>query len=339
MRSILTSITATIAIALGLAAPASAQNQALMLNGIGGGADLPDMVMTQVLGGMFNSYERRNVPWPQQAKPVMGTRYTLAESINIGASNLDAAITQALAKLGPGEHVSVVGLSAGALVVDEQLRRLAARANTVDKSKLDFFVVADSSRSSFNRNRYDPLVRYTYSSPVQSKYDTTSVVAMYDGFADFPDRVNNLTAVANAIAGEFLFHVPSMQTNLAKAPAKSKTVTVNSLGGVTTSYLIPPARLPLVQLNPWLAPQEAKLKATVDSAYIRNDKPAGAKPGSTVRPTATVPAALSTPEPPAISDDGPGNATPTTRAAGHRGAAKAARGPAPKPAATTHGRR
>ena len=304
-----------------------------MINGIGGGADLPDLVMSNVLGGMFGSYERHNVQWPQQAKPIIGGRYTLAESINIGAGNLDAAITQALAKLGPGEHVSVVGLSAGALVADEELRRLVARQNAIDKSKLDFYVVGDSSRSSFNKNRYDPLVNYTYSTPVDSKYDTTSVMSMYDGFTDFPDRPTNLTAVANAIAGEILHHVPSMLTNLSKVPANAKKVTTNAQGGVTTNYLIEPAHLPLVELNPWLRPQEAKLKAIVDSAYIRNDKPAATKPLSAV----AVQPAATTSAPVVLTSDDPGKASATTPLAGHRGTAAGAHGSSPKAAAATRG--
>jgi len=61
------------AIALSSATPAVGANQALMLNGISGGVGLPDLVMSQVLGGEFGTYERTDVPWPQQANPVTGT--------------------------------------------------------------------------------------------------------------------------------------------------------------------------------------------------------------------------------------------------------------------------
>jgi hypothetical protein len=59
---IVASLGSAAAIALSAATPAVGANQALMLNGIGGGADLPDVVMSQVLGGAFATYERTSVP-------------------------------------------------------------------------------------------------------------------------------------------------------------------------------------------------------------------------------------------------------------------------------------
>ena len=206
MRAVV-SVGAAIAIGLGSATPALAANQALMINGIGGGAALPDIVMSGVLGGMFADYERHNVDWPHQARPVIGFQYSLAQSVAIGADNLDADIRAALTQIGPGEHVTVVGLSAGSLVADEEMLRLAADPN-IDPSKLNFVVVGDSSRMALNGNRRDPFLNYTYSAPVDSPYTTTTVKAEYDGFADFPNRMDNLVAVANAIAGEMISHVP-----------------------------------------------------------------------------------------------------------------------------------
>jgi len=54
-------------------------------------------------------------------------------------------------------------------------------------------------------------------------------------------------------------------------PTKNITVKVNSLGGVTTSYFVSADQLPLVTLLPFLGPQEAQLKETIDRAYARND--------------------------------------------------------------------
>ena len=50
------------------------------------------------------------------------------------------------------------------------------------------------------------------------------------------------------------------------------TTTTNSLGGVTTSYLVPTPTLPLVMLNPKLKAKEAQLRKTIDAGYSRNDK-------------------------------------------------------------------
>lgn len=261
------------ALALSSTAPAEAANKALMVNGLAAG-QLTDIAMANILGGMFGGkgYVRQNVPWPQQARPVTGfDSLSLTDSVAQGVVNLDTELTKALAQLAPGESVTIVGLSAGALVVNDEVRKLASDPNAPDKSQLKIVVVADSSRVGFNKNRYDGIIGYQYRVPAETKYDTIAVFAEYDGFADFPDRWWNFLAVANALAGTIVQHVPTMLTDLSTVPESNVTVTTNSLGGVTTSYLIPAKRLPLVLLLPFLAPQEADLKTTIDSAYIRND--------------------------------------------------------------------
>ena len=275
----LASVGSAAAIVLSSATPALAENQGLFVNGIAGNVPL-GLVKDAILGGAFASYNNTEVDWPQQARPTTGQdSLTLGESVTQGADNLDAALANALTQIGPGEHVTIIGLSAGALVADEQLKRLLADPSAPDKSKLKFVVVADSSRATFNQNRYDNVLNYQYSPPVDTKYDTVVVVAEYDGFADFPDRVWNIVAVVNAYVGEFLNHVPSVFTDLSTVAPSDITATTNSLGGVTTKYFIPSEHLPLVELLPFLAPQEASLKQIVDSAYIRNDaKSAAAAP-------------------------------------------------------------
>lgn len=298
-------------LALSSAAGASAANQALMVNGVAGGTALPDLVMANVLGGMFGSYQRHNIPWPEQVRPITGlSSLTLGQSIDQGLTNLDAAIGSSLLQLGAGEHVTVVGLSAGALVVDEELRRLAVDPNAPDKSLLTFVVAGDSSRMLFNKNRYDAILGYRYTPPVDTKYDTTVVTAEYDGFADFPDRPSNVVAVANSLAGMIVQHVPHMLTGLSTVPASNITVTTNPLGGVTTSYLVPATRLPLVQLIPALARQEARLKKIVDAAYLRND-------GKNATAATQVPT-------PATAATGPAASGTTTAGRTHRTAPAAA---------------
>jgi hypothetical protein len=222
----------------------------------------------------------------------------------VGVDNLDAAIANALTKIGPGEHVTVVGLSAGALVADEEMRRLLSDPNAPDKSQLTFVVVADSSRATFNQNRFDTVLNYQYRLPAETKYDTVAVVAEYDGFADFPDRVWNIVAVINAYIGEIYKHVPSVFTDLSTIDPSNITTTTNALGGVTTKYFVPAEHLPLVELLPFLAPQEAALRKIVDSAYKRNDvqtaaatpAPAAAVANSTDTATVAVPEAVAAPE-------------------------------------------
>jgi len=303
-------------LALTLSAPTLAANKALMVNGIAAG-NLTDIAMANLLGGMFGGRDivRQNVPWPQQSRPVTGPdSLSLTESVQQGVVNLDGELTKALAQLGPGEKVTIVGLSAGALVVNDQMRKLASDPDAPDKSQVTFVVIADSSRVGFNRNRYDGIIGYQYRVPAQTKYDTLAVSAEYDGFADFPDRWWNFLAVANAFAGSIVVHIPAMLTNLDTVPAENITVTTNSLGGVTTSYLIPAQRLPLVTLLPFLAPQEADLKKTIDSAYARNDNKslAAALPAAATEPlggAAEIPA-LSV----ALSEDVPAPKAPIAEA-------------------------
>ncbi len=291
----LTSVGCTAALVLSTSTSANAASTALMVNGIGLGG-LPDIVMSNVLGGMFSgtAYQRQNVVWPEQARPVTGPNsLTLGQSVDVGADNLDAAIKAAVAQLGPGETVTVVGLSAGALVLDAEMRRLAADPNAPDKSKLTFIVVADSSRIPFNANRHEPILGYTFTVPANTRYNTIAVAAEYDGFADFPDRAWNVVAVANAFAGAIFEHVNSVGTDLSTVPAENITVTTNSLSGVTKSYLIPAAELPLVKLLPYLKSAEPVLKQVVDSAYARNDNTGPAATSATTATSAAVATATS----------------------------------------------
>ncbi|MEI6254250.1 MAG: PE-PPE domain-containing protein [Mycobacteriaceae bacterium] len=259
----------TAGMALSAANAAGAANKVLMVNGLGAG-DLGPLAMSAILGGAYSgtNYTRENVSWPAQAKPVVGSTYTLTQSVTTGANNLDAAIVKSLAA---GDTITVVGLSAGTLVVDEEIGRLNAQTNSPDKSKLTFVVIADSSRCNFNKNRYDATIGYQYRVPAESKYNVKVVTGQYDGYADFPDRPTNLTAVANAMAGSQLVHIPSMLAPLSAVPAANIKTTTNVKGGVTTSYLVPTKTLPLVALNPKLASQEAALRKQIDAAYIRND--------------------------------------------------------------------
>src|SRR4051812_11415297 len=251
---------------------------ALMVGGIAAG-QLPDVVMSNVLNAKFagtapdgTSWKRVNVAWPAQAGQGTGPDdLTLGQSITVGINNLDAAIAAAIAT---GQPVTVVGMSAGALVVDEELRQLASRTDAPGASQLTFVIVADSSRQSFiSESQYNSDLDYTYQPPPDTKYNIIVVTGEYDGAADFPDRPWNLLAVVNAIVGAVVVHVPVMFANLSTVPAENITTTVNSAGGTTVHYLVPTERLPLVQLYPSLAPIEGLLKQWVDAGYSRNDQP------------------------------------------------------------------
>ena len=252
---------------------------ALMIGGIAAGT-LPDIVMQNVLNGRYAGDNRVNIVWPAQARPYTGPNdKTMGASIREGTETLYARIPT------NGAETVVVGMSAGALVVDEVLRRLA---NEPFRNNLTFMIVADSSRQDvINESQYNPIYDYTYQTAPQTKYTITVVTGEYDGAADFPDRVWNLLAVVNAVVGAAFVHVPVMFANLNAVPSENITTTYNSVGGKTIHYLVPTQRLPLVQLLPFLAPIEGALKQMVDSGYSRNDQPAVASSAVTALATQT----------------------------------------------------
>lgn len=278
-------IFASAAVALSTATPALAASSALVIGGIST-PSLSDTLMSPLLGGALKNQQRVSVNWPAQAGPMTGANdLTLGASIRQGQTNLNAQITAALGRLAKdangnyvkGEKVTVVGLSAGSLVVNEVLRKLATDANAPGKDQITFVVVADSSRQKLiDDARYNKKYDYTYQPAPETKYDVVVVTGEYDGMADFPDRWWNALAIANAVAGSLFVHVPVMYADLSKVPAKNIDVDVNAKGGTTTHYLVPTEKLPLVRMFPSLAAQEAELKAKIDKGYSRNDVPAGA---------------------------------------------------------------
>ncbi|MGB7503961.1 MAG: PE-PPE domain-containing protein [Mycobacterium sp.] len=266
-------LVASAALAVTTATGAWGSNSALVVGGLAT-PTMHDLVMAQVLGDQLHGQQRVSINWPAEAAPYTGSRdLTLGASIAVGITNLNAEIDAALGRLSaPGEKVTVVGLSAGSLVVTEVLRLMAADANAPDPDDITFIVVADSSRQKLiDKAKYNSRYDYTYQPAPETEYDVIVVTGEYDGMADFPDRWWNFTAVLNAIAGSIFVHVPVMFTDLDDVPAENITVDVNSVGGTTTHYLVPAKTLPLVQLMPWLKSKEAELKAKVDAGYARND--------------------------------------------------------------------
>ncbi|MGE2729093.1 PE-PPE domain-containing protein [Mycolicibacterium vaccae] len=284
---------ASVALALTGPAPAMAANSALVVGGIDA-PSLSDMILRQLLGGSLRDQDRVSVHWPAQAGPFTGRDdMNLGDAINIGIANLNTQIGTALNRLDNGEKVTVVGLSAGSLVVNEVLRQLAAQADAPDKDQITFILVADSSRQKLiDKTRYNSRLNYTYQKAPETKYDIIVVTGEYDGMADFPDRWWNFLAVANAFAGGMLVHVPMMFADLDDVPAENIEVVVNPLGGTTTHYLVPTKKLPLVQLLPFLADREAELKAMIDKGYSRNDARTGASARKLGTTGVTTPVAL-----------------------------------------------
>ena len=249
---------------------------ALIVSGIGTPV-YPDLVLSWALNGKFNGvdpvsgtpWERMAVPWPAQSAPFVGW-VSLGTSVAVGTNQLHA---QVLAT--PGAK-TVVGVSAGTLVVDEAMRRLADDPTAPSKDELNFVVIGAGTQSLEPSddpltNLFRTLSGYTFKAPPETLYDLSVVTAEYDGFADFPDRWWNVVASANALAGMLITHAGTYFADLSAVPDEDITTTINSAGGVTTTYLMRANELPLVTVFPGLAPIESTLKELVDAGYSRND--------------------------------------------------------------------
>ncbi|MGE2733444.1 PE-PPE domain-containing protein [Mycolicibacterium vaccae] len=270
---------AAAAVALSTATGAGAASSAVVIAGLNA-QSLGDGLLRPLLGGSFEDQERTSVRWPAEARPYTGFfDKTLGESIEVGKANLRTAIRTALAGLDrdangnvvEGQKVTVMGISAGALVVNEVMRDLARESTAPLKNLITFVVAGDASRQNDFSNKYADRLDYTYRPAAVTPYDTVVVTAEYDGLADFPDRPGNFWALANALAGAILLHVPSAYADLSEVPKGDITSQTNARGGVTTRYFLRAEQLPIVRLLPFLGSREAELKAKIDKAYSRND--------------------------------------------------------------------
>ena len=118
-----------------------------------------------------------------------------------------------------------------------------------------------------------PGLKYTPKKPPVTPYDVTVVTKEY-GISDMPNNPRSPgfgLAVINALMGAQMYHSNSVYSDLSKVPASNIHSTVNSLGGKTTTYLVPTKTLPI--LSPLAKiphpPLNGILKPLVDSAYSR----------------------------------------------------------------------
>ena len=308
-------------------------------------------LIKRVLGGRYANEEKLvGLPWPGEMTPFNGT-LTLDESVAVGVDNMDAAI-----RATPGPKI-VAGASGSTLAVNEMMRRLANDPTAPPKEELSFVVLGDADRGVLRQFRGVtlPLLDHTVQPIPVTQYDVLVVAGEYDGIGDWPDRPWNVLAVINALAGSGLLqqvihedivdalkleafgsvHYDTMFADLTQVPEENITTAVNQLGGVTTTYLVPTADLPMLRpLTAMGVPQnvvdglEMGLRPIVDAGYARNDpfrKPA-ANIGAPRQPAKTV-AAASVAALPAASE--PETTTEKPKAA-RATAAKETGNPAPK---------
>ncbi|MCW1957217.1 MAG: PE-PPE domain-containing protein [Mycobacterium sp.] len=234
---------------------------------------------------------------------------TIGEAATQATTSLDNAIA------GGSGTQAAVGLSQGTLALDQVQARLANDPNAPAPDQLTFTTIGDpTSRHAFGQSflsevfgpgEYIPLIDYTMPPAVESQYNSNRVVAMYDGLADFPDRPQNVFAVANAVAGSAITHTPAAFTSPDMVPPQNIRSEVNSRGATTTSFLIPVTDLPLTLPLRYLGVPswgvdmlDGALQPIIDAGYSRNDDPA-------TRPVTVTPAGM----------DPIGSLDPGTRAA------------------------
>ena len=251
------------------------------------GATLNEIPLEEVLKRVPPDYGMQEVHYPAQLGPWTGrTTATGAQSIALGVPALDAALRTAMGK----GHTVVIGESLGSLVVDQQLRNLAARPDAPDPSLVRFMLIASPGRpggliSYLPAGAYEPLTGMTIEPIPATPYEVTVIKVQYDGIADWPDRPWHLLSVLNAIAGALYYHPtphysPAVQAALnGQVPAENITTTVNSRGGVTTTYKVPrnPALLyPLESIFPAaVAAVNQKLAPRINLGYSELTPDAG----------------------------------------------------------------
>jgi hypothetical protein len=211
---------------------------------------------------------------------------SIGESIDIGEPNLETAIRNG----GPGR---AMGLSEGALVLNAVKAQMANDPTAPPPDQLSFATFGDPiAKTPFGESFLTqmfpvgsvvPAMDYRIPAPVESQYHTDQFVSAYDSIADFPDRPDNLFALANSIAGLATGHTAIAFTNPGNVPPQNIRTTVNSRGATTTTYLVPEQHLPLVLPFKYLGfPEDtlnkldAILMPRVNAGYSRNDDPATA---------------------------------------------------------------
>jgi hypothetical protein len=211
---------------------------------------------------------------------------SVGESVDVGDANLTSAIRT-------GGRGTAMGLSEGALVVNAAKASLANDPTAPPPDQLRFATFGDPiAKSGFGESFLTmmfpvgsvvPAMDYRIPAPVESQYHTDQFISAYDSIADFPDRPDNLFALANALAGLASGHTAVAFTNPSMVPPQNVITTVNSRGGTTTTYMIPEQHLPLVIPFKYLGFSEdtlnqldAILLPRVNAGYSRNDNPATA---------------------------------------------------------------
>lgn len=232
----------------------------------------------QLLPGLFLGDTVDRVSYPAAI-------FGMDASIAVAVSGLTDAVNS---RVGP---VVLAGFSQGAIAVAYEKKRIMSvpTGQRPAADQLSFVTIGDPTGPGGIMRFLPfsvPLINLTPIIPPDTPYASVIVNGEYDGWGDFPDRPWNLISLANALLGIAYVHgryeLAPGGLDLSVVPAENITVTTNSLGGMTTNYLIPTPKLPLLQPlrdigvpEPIVTALEGPLKQIVDAGYARNDaKPA-----------------------------------------------------------------
>lgn len=205
----------------------------------------------------------------------------IGHHIDAGAVNLDAAIKAV------GGRVIAAGQSEGAVSINIEQARLQSDPNAPAADQVVFSVFSDPQRgilnTLFREGTRIPFIGITATPPVESRYDTVVITNEYDLWSDFPDRPWNVLALINAMIGATLTHARASD-GPSDVPPENISVSVNSLGGTTTTYLVPAKQLPFTAPLRIVLPGklvdaiDRAVRPAIDKAYSRNDAPGSTKP-------------------------------------------------------------
>lgn len=205
-------------------------------------------------------------------------------SVAVGEANVEQAVGAT------GGPKTVIGVSQGAPVIDELKNRIMAEPGDKRPAAADLKFVTlgdpDNPRGLLGHIPFIPSIP----APVETPYDTPVVIRQYDGFSDWPDRPLNLLATANALLGIVFVH-PNYDIDLSTVPQADITEQTNSMGGKTTTYLVPTRTLPLTEglrrlgiPNAFVDQLDRMLRPVIDAAYNQPVKPPEPSPTSQDRP-------------------------------------------------------
>jgi 3'-(hydroxy)phthioceranyl-2'-palmitoyl(stearoyl)-2-O-sulfo-trehalose (hydroxy)phthioceranyltransferase len=227
----------------------------------------------------FAPYTFTSVPYPQTIGPFSGIGTpTMGQSVATGMAHLHAAIYAA------DWPLLVVGNSQGSLPTDAVRAQLEKDPNPPPRGQLSFLVNGDPEQRGglfnvlFAPGTYLPIFDYTVLGVVESRFDTVVFTYEYDGIADFPDRPWNLLADLNALFGVAYRHAATGSLDPYAIPDEDITITTNSQGAKTTTYLGRAEHLPLTEPLRRLGVSadlvdaiDRVLRPIVDRGYSRND--------------------------------------------------------------------